>query len=207
MHDELASLERMKPDIKASKTVLRSQLREARREFYLQRERWQEANQRLKGRALSLVSGLSHEAVFVYLSTADEASTQELIQDLVAQGIEVLVPYINELKCMCASRVEKWSELVRGPMDILQPPEERPYDGYIAFAIVPGLGFSPNGGRLGYGKGFYDTWLAANPDVQRVGFCFEAQVLAAVPLEGHDQKMDFVITEARLRSTARKAAG
>ena len=82
MHDEFAPMDPVNPDITASKTLLRSQLREARREFYRQRDRWQEANQRLKRRALSLVSRLSHEAVFVYLSTADEASTLELVQDL-----------------------------------------------------------------------------------------------------------------------------
>jgi 5-formyltetrahydrofolate cyclo-ligase len=203
MHDEFAPMDPVNPDITASKTLLRSQLREARREFYRQRDRWQEANQRLKRRALSLVSRLSHEAVFVYLSTADEASTHELVQDLVDLGVEVLVPYNNNKKCMSASRMAKWSELVRGPMDILQPPEERPYTGKIAVALVPGLGFSLNGGRLGYGKGFYDGWLAANPDVQRVGFCFEVQVLTEIPMEAHDQKLDYILTEAALHSTRR----
>jgi len=200
MHDEFASMDPVNPDITGSKTLLRSQLREARREFYRQRDRWQEANQRLKTRALSLVSRLPGGAVFVYLSTADEASTQALVPDLLAQGIEVLVPYINDRKCMSACSVGKWSELVRGPMDILQPPEERPYDGEIAVALVPGLGFSLNGGRLGYGKGFYDAWIAKNPGVRRVGFCFEAQVLKELPMEGHDRRMDYIVTEAELRS-------
>jgi 5-formyltetrahydrofolate cyclo-ligase len=201
MHDEFASVDPTKPDIKASKIVLRSQLREARRAFYRQRDHWLEANQRLKRRALSLVSRLSHETVFVYLSTADEASTHELVQDLVDLGVEVMVPYINDKKCMSASRMAKWSELVRGPMGILQPPEERPCAGKIAVALVPGLGFSLNGGRLGYGKGFYDGWLAANPDVQRVGFGFEAQLLTELPMEAHDQKLDCILTEAALHST------
>ncbi len=200
MNDEFASIGHITPDITASKTLLRKRLREARRVFYRQRDRWQEANHRLKTRALSLVSRMPGGAVFVYLSTADEASTQELVLDLVDQGIEVLVPYINARKCMSACRVEKWSELVRGPMDILQPPEEKPYDRDIAVALVPGLGFSLSGGRLGYGKGFYDAWLAKNPDVRRVGFCFEAQILTEVPMEDHDQRMDYIVTEARLRS-------
>jgi 5-formyltetrahydrofolate cyclo-ligase len=84
-------------------------------------------------------------------------------------------------------------------MDILQPPEEKPYDGDISVALVPGLGFSLSGGRLGYGKGYYDAWLAKNPGVRRVGFCFEAQILTEVPMEDHDQRMDYIVTEAALR--------
>ncbi len=60
--------------------------------------------------------------------------------------------------------------------------------------IVPGVAFTQAGARLGRGKGFYDRWLEGR-GVFKLGVCFSAQVVEAVPREGHDVRMDGVVTE------------
>lgn len=65
--------------------------------------------------------------------------------------------------------------------------------------IVPCLGWSQDGVRLGYGKGHYDRTLAglrANGAVTAVGLAFEAQRVWDLPAEPHDQPLDWVITES-----------
>lgn len=65
--------------------------------------------------------------------------------------------------------------------------------------IVPLVAFDRNGGRLGYGGGFYDRTLQllrANGPVQAVGFAYAAQEADALPLEPTDQPLDMIITEA-----------
>lgn len=68
--------------------------------------------------------------------------------------------------------------------------------------VVPGLAFSPRGGRLGYGAGYYDRYL---PELKQkafehdctltlVGFCFDCQVCRKLPLEAHDVPMDCILT-------------
>lgn len=68
--------------------------------------------------------------------------------------------------------------------------------------IVPMLAFDARGYRLGYGGGFYDRTLeklrAAGP-VTALGFAFDAQEIAEVPIDGFDQRLDGVVTESGLR--------
>lgn len=64
--------------------------------------------------------------------------------------------------------------------------------------IVPLVAFDGQGGRLGYGGGFYDRTLEglrARGDVLAVGFAFDAQRLDCLPLEPTDQRLDLIVTE------------
>ncbi|MGI8602390.1 MAG: 5-formyltetrahydrofolate cyclo-ligase [Verrucomicrobiales bacterium] len=66
----------------------------------------------------------------------------------------------------------------------------------IDLALVPGLAFSPSGRRLGRGGGFYDRWLASlSHRAPRIGVCFATQMVAKMPSEAHDMKVDHVVTE------------
>lgn len=92
--------------------------------------------------------------------------------------------------------VKELSELETGTFGLLEPfGEKRLMPDLI---LVPGVAFDANGGRLGRGQGFYDRWLAAHPGVVTLGVGFDFQIIAAVPMEGHDRRMDGVITENKL---------
>lgn len=69
----------------------------------------------------------------------------------------------------------------------------------IDVVIVPGSVFDRQGGRLGYGGGYYDRFLALSaPQAKRIGLAFELQVVDAIQLQPHDQKMDWLITEKKI---------
>jgi 5-formyltetrahydrofolate cyclo-ligase len=61
--------------------------------------------------------------------------------------------------------------------------------------LIPLLAFDVNGGRLGYGGGFYDRTLAALPDRFRLGCAFSAQQVDVVPVGPYDIRLDAVATE------------
>jgi len=61
--------------------------------------------------------------------------------------------------------------------------------------LVPGLAYDRAGFRLGRGGGFYDRWLAAWPGVRTLGLAFHCQVVDTLPCEGHDIRVDAVLTE------------
>lgn len=62
--------------------------------------------------------------------------------------------------------------------------------------LTPGLAFDQTGGRLGNGAGFYDRLLARRrTDAVAVGITIERRVVDAVPMEGHDQRVDWIATE------------
>ena len=82
----------------------------------------------------------------------------------------------------------------------LSPPPSAP-------PVVPSVVFAPllavdrKGVRLGYGGGYYDRSLAAlrasGPCVA-IGLCYQAQILARVPEDAGDQRLDWLLTEAGL---------
>ena len=62
--------------------------------------------------------------------------------------------------------------------------------------IVPGLGFTPNGARLGRGSGWYDRYLAGRrQDAVTIGVCFTEQLTDDLPVEEHDRAVDVVVTD------------
>lgn len=60
--------------------------------------------------------------------------------------------------------------------------------------VIPGIGFSPSGERLGRGKGYYDRYLENFSGI-KIGVCFEEQLKNELPCDEHDQRMDFIVTE------------
>ncbi|HEX5061643.1 MAG TPA: 5-formyltetrahydrofolate cyclo-ligase, partial [Kofleriaceae bacterium] len=69
----------------------------------------------------------------------------------------------------------------------------------IAAVFVPGLAFDRAGGRIGWGRGYYDVTLAAaSPAALRIGLAFECQIIEHVPREPHDAALHYVVTEAAI---------
>ena len=152
----------------------------------------------------SLLLHLRPRVVFAYLSTADEVGTRDLIDRLLAQGLTIVVPSLVDRSRMVATRFPGWGALRPGALGILSPPSKEPCGDCVDLVLVPGLAFSVSGARLGYGAGYYDRWLAANPAAIRVGLCFEFQVTAAVPVAEHDQFLDYLVTDRRLVACGRQ---
>lgn len=63
----------------------------------------------------------------------------------------------------------------------------------IDLVIVPGLAFTKNGARLGFGAGYYDRFLE-NYTGKTVALALSRQVKNALPIESHDQRIQEVLT-------------
>ena len=67
--------------------------------------------------------------------------------------------------------------------------------------IIPMVGFDRNGGRLGYGGGFYDRtleYLRSKQATMAIGFAYSQQEFDTLPLEPTDQRMDVIVTEKEI---------
>ena len=73
----------------------------------------------------------------------------------------------------------------------------------VDVALIPGLAFDLKGNRLGYGKGYYDRFLAAYPHIKRVALAFSFQIIEALPTDQYDQMMDLIISEKEIRKFKR----
>lgn len=66
--------------------------------------------------------------------------------------------------------------------------------------LVPLLAFDRQGGRLGYGGGYYDRTLAAHPHVPTVGYALSSQECDIVPMDQYDQRLSYIVTEREIIS-------
>jgi 5-formyltetrahydrofolate cyclo-ligase len=69
----------------------------------------------------------------------------------------------------------------------------------IDWVLVPGVAFSPEGRRLGYGGGYYDRLMSTlNPAAARIAGAFDAQIAARIPAASHDLSVDMIVTKSRI---------
>ena len=103
-------------------------------------------------------------------------------------GGELKFFYINDL----------YKDTLKNKYGILEPNEyacEVNIDSLDAL-IVPGLAFTVDGKRLGYGGGYYDKLLSMESfRAYTIGFCFKYQIIKDLPTEAHDKKVDYIITD------------
>ncbi len=133
-----------------------------------------------------------------------EVDTLGIIRRSLEHGKKICVPAIDpqSLKLFLAP-LECTSTLVQGHFGILEPeggpryaPDELDWD----LALVPGLAFGRDGGRLGFGKGYYDRLLGAR-STARIALAFGFQILSTVPALPHDVPVDLIVTESEIIRT------
>ena len=135
-------------------------------------------------------------AVAVYLASPDEIDLSEFIIEMLDRGVKVVAPRWNgETYELARLRSLSEGNLRRGPMNILEPAEAeivRPSE--VAAWIVPGLAFTIQGDRLGYGGGWYDR-LMADAKGFKIGVAHEFQIVKNLPHEPHDIPLIRIVTD------------
>jgi len=148
---------------------------------------------------LSLPEWAAAATVALYSPIHNEVATDLLLQRAFAEGKRVVYPRVTETKLQF-SRVHPGEVLLPGAFGVREPEGESFPLEEIDLMFVPGVAFDLGGHRLGYGKGYYDQALAdADSATRRVGLAFNLQVVAQLPAEGHDVRMDLLITETEIR--------
>ena len=66
----------------------------------------------------------------------------------------------------------------------------------VDVVLTPGLLFTRQGNRLGYGGGYYDQLLVSRPRLRTIGLAFSSQLVPNLPLEPWDRSLDAICTES-----------
>ena len=86
------------------------------------------------------------------------------------------------------------NQVEKGYAGIPEPMEDAPVaEDKTALVLMPGLAFDPQGHRIGYGGGFYDRFLAKEPNHPTVALCYEFQMLEKLETEEFDVPVDLVL--------------
>jgi 5-formyltetrahydrofolate cyclo-ligase len=185
----------MPPDIKALKRELRSELIAARAR--LRPEERQAASALIVERLAALEPLRAAGTVALYAPLGTEVDAGPLALAVLARGGRVAYPRSvpgqrRLVFCACDP-----GELVPGPLGAGEPPpraREVPLS-EVQCVVIPGVGFSRDGLRLGRGGGYYDVTLGEAPAAVRIGVAFDVQLRPELPREPHDIPLDAIVTE------------
>lgn len=190
-------------DIRPVKAGLRERYKTFRRE--LPPEKKARLDQMIASRVTSLWQYKRNRLLLIYVSTAIEVDTYRIMEQAWADGKRVAVP-----RCVPGTRnmefyyINSLDDLEPGAFGVLEPRPDRSRlltDFRSGLCIVPALSYDWHGYRLGYGKGYYDRFLARFGG-QMIGICYSECVQKRLPHGRFDRPVELLVTERYLRRTA-----
>ena len=204
-------LEKQKADLRKE---IRGQLR------LLPEEEKEILDRQIAERVLTLPAVTDAGAVYGYASLNWETGTAEILKELWKKKCIVCLPrvmgetmeffvtdseddltegafHIMEPKNGCRSAEEYHSEIASEKMDQEFHQKSR-YIFSTAPILVPGMGFTENGVRLGKGGGYYDRYLETHSGHKTIALAYEFQILHELPAEPYDKSVDMIVTEKRV---------
>lgn len=141
------------------------------------------------------------QKIGVYYPTGSEILTQDIMQEALSNGKEIFLPKVIG-KEMEFRKIINFSNLEGGSFDIMEPRDECPVNNNLDIILVPTVGISPSGVRLGYGHGYYDRFLAKNK-IKTISLTLEKQIIKNIPRSDHDIIIDWIVTEDRILDTSK----
>ena len=140
-------------------------------------------------------------SVLLFSPLGDEPDIAPLLTDALAERKRVCLPRFDAAQGVYSgAQVSSRADLAPGRFGALEPHEGCPAVSLkqLDLALVPGIAFDLAGRRLGRGKGFYDRLLIEVPG-HKCGIAFDAQIVAQVPEEPHDVRVNSILTPTRWR--------
>ena len=132
-------------------------------------------------------------SIYGYLPYNQEVRTTPMLRQAQLDGKRVAVPkcYGDEMRFIWLDDLDR---VEKGYANIPEPIDDGPIaDDPTALVLMPGLAFDPQGHRIGYGGGFYDKFLSAEPNHPTLALCFDFQMQDFVETEPFDIPVDTVL--------------
>ena len=173
------------------KKALRAMIREKKRA--MTEEQIVAASQRLGELFCSHPMYQEAGTIYGYLPYNQEVRTIPMLEQALRDGKRVAVPkvYGDEMKFIY---LDDLSRIEKGYCGIPEPIDDGSVaDDLRALVLMPGLAFDAQGHRIGYGGGFYDKFLAAEPRHPTLALCYEFQMIEHLETEEFDVPVDCVL--------------
>ena len=174
-----------------NKQELRAHIRQLKRA--MTEEEIHAASQRLGVLFAASEAYRQAKTIYGYLPYNQEVRTTQMLQKALEDGKRIAVPkcYGDEMRFIY---LEDLSQVEKGYCGIPEPIADGPIaDDPTALVLMPGLAFTKDGARMGYGGGFYDKFLAAEPNHPTLALCYAFQMVEHLDTEAHDIPVDTVL--------------
>lgn len=144
--------------------------------------------------------------IFIYVSYSSEIDTIEIINKALIDGKRIFVPRtVFKNKLMDAVRIYSLDNMKKDRYGILEPGQENSCinPDKLDLIVVPGVAFDREGGRTGYGAGYYDRYFKKISDerkkeIKKVALAYDFQIVDKVPMDKQDVRIDCIITEREI---------
>lgn len=173
------------------KAALRKQIREKKRAMTA--VEIEEASARLGELFAATEYYRQAKSIYGYLPYNQEVRTVPMLERALQDGKRVAVPkcYGDEMRFIWMDDLTK---VEKGYAGIPEPIADGPVaDDPQALVLMPGLAFDPEGRRIGYGGGFYDRFLANEPEHPTLALCYAFQMMPKLETEEFDIPVDCVL--------------
>lgn len=179
------------------KEKLRQQLLEKRQA--IPQARYVEASELITGRLKRDPVFQQARTIHCYISMNErrEVNTHPLIRHILDDERSLVVPVTDfDPAGLRHIRLNSFEELEANKWGVPEPREGTEIDiAALDLVIVPMVGGDRSGNRIGYGKGFYDRFLA-QVDGVAVGLCFDECIVEKIPTESFDVRLDGIVTQS-----------
>ncbi len=173
------------------KNILRKQIKEQKRA--MTEQQILAASQKLGQLFADSEAYKAAKTIYGYLPYNQEVRTVPMLQRALEDGKKVAVPkcYGDEMRFIY---MEDLSQVEKGYCGIPEPIADEPIaHDKRALVLMPGLAFDREGHRIGYGGGFYDKFLAQEPEHPTLALCYEFQMVEHLETEEFDIPVDTVL--------------
>ena len=141
--------------------------------------------------------------IFIYISYDSEIDTKEIINKALIDNKRVYVPRTEfKTRLMDAVEIASLDNLIESEYGILEPSIEESHiePNELDLIVVPGVAFDRNGGRMGYGAGFYDRYFKKIgkdniKKIEKLALAYDFQILDKIPMNEQDVPVSHIITE------------
>lgn len=190
-------MEKIVPIDKNNKSLLRKEMLLKRRGFKGQPKI--QADNEIASILSELTEYKNCNHLFLYASAEEEVDTFLLFEKAKRQNKKVYFPKVTGDDSMEFIEVNNRGQLFCGYKGILEPIGDEYTKQMPEIIIVPGVAFDKEFNRMGYGKGFYDRYLAdKGKNALKIGICYDIQLLKKIPNEENDIQMDIIVTEKEI---------
>lgn len=136
--------------------------------------------------------------IYGYMPIRNEVDIRSFLQHHLDTGKKIALPRVigDNLEFY---QITSFEDLEEGSFHVLEPKEGCPKAEAGGFILVPGVAFDREGGRIGYGKGYYDKFFSSHSQVlEKIGIAYKIQVTDRIPITSTDVRLDGLVYDEDL---------
>jgi len=159
------------------------------------------ASEKIHNRLKQVEIFRSAKKIACYYPVGSEVLTQDIMQELLGDGKEISLPKVFGDN-LSFRKIGGLEDLEKGAFGIMEPKDNCPEITETDIVLVPTVGITKNGMRLGYGHGYYDRFLLES-DAKSISLTYSKQIVKSVPFSEKDVKIDWIVTEEKSIETSK----